>query len=170
MLICPHVLALWPWCLETALTDGQSQDARDRQSLESHRWYVKLIPSSTSRAEDGITFGWLGPQGGEMAGGCYPSWEEVEGDDHDRWTRPAERKLGSPHTHRVTYRPLHLRGLSRPQIRKDWCSHNPFANVQRFKWGPILPQPKQISGIFHRPRPPWFGLRMWKTNLCSLKP
>lgn len=156
VLIYPHMLTLWPWCLETALTDGQSQDARDRQSLESHRRYVKLILSFDIESRDGITSGWLGPQGGEMAGGMLPFTEEVEG-----VIVIAERKVSSSHTQSSD-------SLSRPQIRKDFHSCNPFTNVQRFKWALILPQPKQSSGMFHRPRPPWFGWRMWKTSLFSL--
>lgn len=78
-------------------------------------------------------------------------------------TEPDQLK-GNAHTHTFTHRPLHLCGLSRPQIREGWCSHNPFTNVWRFKWAPDLPQPKQISGTFCGPRPPWFGWRMCKTS------
>lgn len=86
-------------------------------------------------------------------------------------TEPDQLKGNSVlHKHTVTHRLLHLRGLSRPQIRKGWCSHNPFANVWRFKWAPNLSQPKQISGIFCGPRPPRFGLRMWKTSLFPHNP
>lgn len=112
------------------------------------------------------------PRGGEIAGGC--SLVNLRRRRWERWSwslNPTSWKGNSAlctDTHTVTHRPLHLPGLSRPQIREGWCSHNPLANVWRLIWAPNLPQPKQISGIFHRPRPPWFGLRMWKTS--SLTP
>lgn len=56
-----------------------------------------------------------------MAGGMLPFTEEVEG-----VIVIAERKVSSSHTQSSD-------SLSRPQIRKDFHSHNPFANVQRFK-------------------------------------
>lgn len=110
MLIYLRTFTLWAWCFETAQTDGQSKDARQRRSLESKHGYMKLDSSWLSRAGEGIAPGVSGESAvreGEMAGGCSlvnlrKRW--------GRWSRPlsptSSKEISALHaTHTFTHRP-----------------------------------------------------------------